>query len=47
MGIDIDARGGTAKTALHCAASDGHIDVVRYLLSCGAQHAGAVDIADL
>ncbi len=37
MGLDVNAYGGTAGGgALHRAASAGHENVVRYLISCGA-----------
>lgn len=36
-GIDVNARGGIADdTALNCAASEGHTDIVKYLIGVGA-----------
>jgi hypothetical protein len=38
MGVDVNARGGvSAGTALDRAASGGHVEIVEYLLSCGAE----------
>ncbi len=38
LGLDINTRGGTLKgNALNSAASNGHLDVVKYLISCGSE----------
>ncbi|MBW3596396.1 MAG: ankyrin repeat domain-containing protein [Planctomycetes bacterium] len=37
MGVDVNARGGVSNgTALAEASSEGHVDIVEYLTSCGA-----------
>ena len=36
LGSNINTLGGVYGGALNEAASEGHIDIVRYLLSCGA-----------
>lgn len=36
-GVDANAPGASNRTALHRAAGTGAVDVVRYLLRCGAQ----------
>lgn len=38
MGVDVNARGGISKgTALREAANEGHLDIIEFLLSCGAE----------
>jgi len=40
--VDIDAKGRQGMTALHFAARSGRVDIVRYLLTKGADR-GCVD----
>ena len=35
-GADIDTRNDLGRTALHCAAIRGHVNICQYLLSAGA-----------
>jgi hypothetical protein len=38
MGVDVNARGGVSNgTALNVAASKGHVPIVEYCLTCGAE----------
>jgi len=43
LGVDVNIRGGTFDgNALNFAASQGHVDIVKYLLSCGSE----IDVSD-